>query len=319
MGENSNIEWTDHTFNIVWGCTKVSQGCKNCYADTLSARFGHNAWGPNAPRKTMSATYWRQPIRWNLDAATTGVRRRVFCSSMADVFEDHPTTRGELARLWPLIRQTTNLDWLLLTKRAERIAQSLPEDWGAGWPNVWLGVSVEDQARAEERIPNLLRVPAAVRFLSAEPLLGRVDLDSSLGGTRWIGGQRGCAGVIRGLGMPKVHIHDDRCLPGIDWVICGGESGPKARPMHPDWARGLRDQCQAAGVPYFFKQWGEWAPVPDGVDHPLQCHTVPESSRDIEVITKAGKPVMHRVGKKAAGRVLDGRVWDEVPSMEVSQ
>lgn len=259
MGEDSNIEWTDHTFNIVWGCTKVSPGCTHCYADGLSQRFGHDVWGPKAARKTMSPAYWRKPLRWDRDAAMAGVRHRVFCSSMADVFEDHPTTRGELEKLWPLIRASENLDWLLLTKRPERIAESLPEDWGAGYPNVWIGVSVEDQARAEERIPQLLRVPATLRFLSCEPLLGAVDLRSvrvtSAGVSIVVDpltGERVNDGVNDGV--MRLFMGGPARYPRIDWVICGGESGPKARPMHPDWARGLRDQCVAAGVPFFFKQ-----------------------------------------------------------------
>lgn len=262
MGEATSIEWTHHSFSPWWGCTKVSPGCSACYAEAFDKRIGGNHWGPGVERRTFGEKHWNEPKRWNAKAAKLGERHRVFCSSMADVFEAEAPA-GQLDRLWPLIRETPHLDWLLLTKRPERIGASLPADWGQGYANVWLGTSVEDQTRAEERIPHLLGVPAVVRFLSMEPLLERVTLNPWLlteHGRRLIG-----------------------ALPGISWVIVGGESGPRARPMHPDWARSLRDQCVSAGVPFLFKQHGEHR---DGV----------------------------RLGKKAAGRELDGRTWDEYPT-----
>ena len=293
MAENSKIEWTDHTFNPWHGCVKVSAGCKHCYADAQDRRFGPSHWGPGAERKLMSEAYWRQPLRWNRDAAEANVRRKVFCASMADVFErlpaDHPSAGDQAAareKLWNLIYVTTHLDWLLLTKRPENVRDIVPPSWwGQGFPaNVWIGTSVEDQAAASARIPHLLRVPARVRFLSCEPLLGPVDLCDYL--------------------TPTGYVDRYVAEPGIEWVICGGESGLGARPMHPEWARGLRDQCTASGVPFFFKQWGQFSPDLDG------------SARYVNVLS--GVPMdapapMYPVGKHAAGRLLDGREWDEMP------
>jgi protein gp37 len=225
MSELTGIEWTDHTFNIAWGCMKVSPGCAHCYADTLSHRYGFDVWGPAATteRRTFGAKHWNEPLRWNKAAEKAGEARRVFCCSMCDVFEDHPTVDAERAKLWPLIRATPWLDWQLLTKRPERIAANLPGDWGNGYENVWLGTSIESMdyiARADQ----LARVPATVRFLSCEPLLGPLDIIDVL----------------------------DR----INWVIVGGESGPGARPMHELWAGDLQTQCWLSGVPFFLKQLG---------------------------------------------------------------
>jgi protein gp37 len=221
MGFNSSIEWTTHTFNPWWGCTKVSDGCRNCYAEALSNRYGHSVWGAGKPRRLMSDAHWQAPLGWDADAKRTGRRARVFCASMADVFEEQAPP-GQLARLWDLIRLTLNLDWQLLTKRPHRIAESLPPDWGSGYSNVWLGTSVEDQ-RVINRVRELSAVPAVVRFLSVEPLLGPIRR------------------------LP---------LKGIDWIIVGGESGPNARPIEAEWVLDIRRQCRTAGVPFFFKQWG---------------------------------------------------------------
>lgn len=258
MGKDSAIAWTDHTFNPWWGCARVSPGCENCYAETFSARVGHGVrlpqiWGVDAERKPMSEAYWRQPIKWNREAEKAGVRRRVFCASMADVFEvgrhgreAFPEERGfaasearmaARARLWPLIESTPMLDWLLLTKRPENVEALVP--WGALWPeNVWLGTTVEDERRAAERIPHLLRVPARVRFLSCEPLLEAVEL--GLLGT-----------VPKGISPRHSGVYEH-----IDWVIVGGESGPGARPFELAWARDIVGQCKAAGVACFVKQLG---------------------------------------------------------------
>jgi len=221
MGSYSKIEWTMHTFNPWWGCTKVSDGCKFCYAETLSSRYGHDVWGPKKDRRLMSDQHWQGPVRWNAEAERLGVRYQVFCASMADVFEER-APEGQLDRLWALIRQTPFLDWQLLTKRPQRIAQSLPQDWGAGYSNVWLGTSIEDE-RVIERVQCLASVPALVRFLSVEPLIGPIN---------------------------------DLPLTGIDWVIVGGESGAGARPMREEWVTNIRLQCVEARVAFFFKQWG---------------------------------------------------------------
>lgn len=241
MAENTAIEWTDATFNIAWGCMKVSPGCTHCYADTLSRRYGHDVWGPAATtaRRTFGEKHWGEPLRWNRAAEQAGVRRRVFCSSMCDVFEDHPTIDAERAKLWPLIRATPSLDWQLLTKRPERILARLPGDWGEGYPNVWLGTSVESQEYADERIPHLLAVPARVRFLSCEPLLGRITF-------RWASWDPNS-----GKRVERWHLDG---LAGIHWVIVGGESGPQARLMDVGWADKLRLECADAGVAFFMKQ-----------------------------------------------------------------
>lgn len=279
MSTNSSIEWCDHTFNPWWGCVKVSQGCAKCYALSLATRYGHDIWGPRAHRRFFGEKHWQEPLRWNKQAEKDGIRRKVFCASMADVFEKlpdgHPDTQAmdeARERLWLLIEQTEHLDWLVLTKRPERIMSQVPYDWYDEFPaNVWIGTSVESPA-VYERIDELRRVPAVVRFISAEPLLA----------------------VLTNLD-----------LTGIHWLIAGGESGPGARPMHPDWVRSLRDQCQAIGVAFFMKQWGEYAPVHRGTRAPLYVD-------DQRIHDDADLPV--RQGKHHTGRLLDGRTWDEFPT-----
>lgn len=264
MAENSLIAWTTHTFNPWRGCAKVSAGCKHCYAEQLvTKRQGLPLWGVGAERKIAAESTWKEPRRWNRLAAQAGERHRVFCSSLADVFEPRTDLADARRRLFRLIEETPHLDWLLLTKRPESMAQLAVEaGWLGEWPaNVWAGTTVEHQAAAEERIPHLLRVPARVRFLSCEPMLEEVDLFQRIGGTLWIGGQRGCNEKHRGNGSPGCprelhHHHDDRCGRGLDWVICGGESGHHARPFGLAWARSLLDQCAASDVPFFMKQVG---------------------------------------------------------------
>lgn len=347
MAENSAIEWTHHTFNPWRGCTKVSPGCANCYAERQSKRNPNvlGIWGDGGTRVVASDSYWREPLKWNRAAEQAWERHRVFCASMADVFEDRPELRMPRARLWQLITLTPYLDWLLLTKRPENamawccrwadldgescepkmvrgpeltrachpsgrgqifadMLESMgepppgcafptfdwmegPRWWGPVLRNVWIGTSVENQETADERIPKLLACPAAVRFLSIEPLLGPVDLSP------W--------------------------TDFIDWVIVGGESGPKARPMHPDWARSIRDECRAAKVPFFFKQWGEWqdgsaggapqaAVLTNGrYAFPWTRESAAAIDRDLRGKWGAFHPTaMTKVGKKAAGRLLDG-------------
>lgn len=318
MAEHSKIEWTHHTFNPWWGCARVSPGCRFCYAERDAKRYGHQVWRRKGDRRMLSDQNWLRPLKWNRDAERTGVRARVFCASMADVFEDHPQLVEPRGRLWPLIEQTPWLDWQLLTKRIENVDGMVP--WGQEWPsNVWLGTSVEDQRRAEERVPVLVRLPARVRFLSCEPLLGPVRLAADWLApkviARWAPGHTPDAADTAALAAitraAVRHFARQRSTPApafVDWVVCGGESGPRARPMHPDWARSLRDQCQAAGVPYFFKQWGEHAPRCRLAlcGHRCSCNGSNPSH---------GEPEMARVGKKAAGRELDGRTWDQYPEV----
>jgi protein gp37 len=308
MGKQTAIGWCHHTFNLVWGCQRVSPGCQHCYAETLAKRWGHDVWGPakTTERRVMSATYWKQPITWNDAAAKAGVRERVFCSSMADVFEDHPTNNAERPKLWTVIEQTPCLDWLLLTKRPENIDRMLPDDWlerFVGVPrNVWIGFTAEDQQRFDERWPVVERIGMAwnvpVLFCSAEPLLGPLDISNA---------------------ASEVDVGDEDRGPVwtrmLDWVICGGESGHSARPMHPDWARSLRDQCIAVEIPFFFKQWGAYAPI--GWVHSGSRSTLVRPDglicRDRSDLAPSRNYEMCKVGAKAAGRLLDGRTWDDVP------
>lgn len=295
MSDNSAIEWTDATWNPVTGCTKVSPGCDNCYAETFAERFrgtpGHHF--EQGFDMVLRPERLDEPLRWKKP-------RRVFVNSMSDLF--HEAIPDEyivevFARMWWAPKHT----FQVLTKRHGRMRSLLPRieaplrdrerdlalvdhPTPLTWPlpNVWLGVSVEDQKWADIRVPALLDTPAAVRWLSCEPLLGPVDLTWCDGVNAlekdWTGGPGG------GSGAPH---------PFVDWVVVGGESGHGARPMEPNWARGIRDACVAASVPFFFKQWGEW----------------------LTVRTPSGEH-RERVGKKHAGRELDGRTWDEYPATE---
>lgn len=342
--KGSKIEWTDHTFNPWIGCTKVSPGCANCYAEARDQRFAGGAhWGKDAPRQRTSEANWLGPVGWNRNANICPIcseaysepvdcmcngqmnptrRARVFCASLADWLDDE-VPLGWLADLLALIHATPNLDWLLLTKR--------PENWGhrvhyatayllaaklaAGgaanaWchgrapENVWIGTTVEDQARADERIPQLLQIPARVRFLSCEPLLGPVDLRMRVKPSPKCRDCADCREVM-------VCENDDKWCLSVDWVICGGESGPHARPMHPAWARSLRDQCAASGVPFLFKQWGEWAQANLGnVDAAKEYRFIDFDGSDLTSLSidqhTPATAHMVTIGKKAAGRRLDG-------------
>ncbi|MFZ1430585.1 MAG: phage Gp37/Gp68 family protein [Geminicoccaceae bacterium] len=353
MGDRTGIEWTDASWNPLRGCSRVSEGCRHCYAETVAARFS----GPGQPYEGLAKRVTRpdgtsearwtgevelvehmleQPLRWKRP-------RRIFVNSMSDLF--HESVPDEwIDEIFAVMACAPQHVFQVLSKRPERMLAYLTDpdlleriDCMIGYladrhsdplarrttdlratapylsgddppwplPNVWLGVSVEDQATADERIPVLLDTPAAVRWISAEPLLGPVDLCSTKGGTLWMGGQRGCGGTHRGIGSADCprephHHHDDRCKPGLDWVVTGGESGTGARPMHPDWARSLRDQCTAAGVPFLFKQNGEWVSVSE-VEGPGDHYAFPDGA------------TVRMTGKKRAGRTLDGRTWDQYP------
>lgn len=301
MGANSAIEWTKHTHNWWEGCEKVSDGCTNCYAETRAVRFGHSRggkhlplWGPDSVRKLRSDAYWREPLKWNREAEAACKGASVFCMSLGDVFEvlqaepmasDMAAARQRGAEL---IRQTKWLRWLLLTKRPENAPALLAGMFPEGMPNnVMVGVTVENQRAADERLPvvmgelrSMLRLGV---FLSLEPLLGPVDL------SRWLG------------------------QTGIVWGISGGESGRRARPSHPDWHRSLRHQFTSAGVPFLFKQHGEWLAVTGGTPEERLALEAGYQWDGIPTHVWADNAVSYRVGKKAAGRMLDGRTWDEVP------
>lgn len=298
MGETTKIEWCDHTFNPWDGCEhatlngKPSPGCDNCYAEAgtgarVSRGKGLPLWGPDAHRQHRVESGWTQPERWFRAAVRDGVRRRVFCASQGDVFEDRRDLDAARERLWTLIADTGSgdrnastllpvrldapgLDWLLLTKRPQNVMRLIPKRWRAGLPpNVWIGASVENQEAADERIPHLLRVPVRVRFLSLEPLLGPVDLTDIKERPDGLGHHFSALEC-------DVDPEDDGDFGGrsLDWLIIGGESGRKARPCDVSWIRDLRDQGRAAGVPVFVKQLGA-RPYDSNVnlsDYPLDYH-----------------------------------------------
>lgn len=322
MGANTKIEWAHHTFNPWRGCTKVSAGCDHCYAEAMSKRNPKvlGVWGPEGARAVAADAYWAKPLTWNAAAKAAGERHRVFCASLADVFEGPETMPAEAwpvveaarLRLFELIGSTIHLDWLLLTKRPENVLRFLPATWGGSvLLNIWIGTSVEDQAAADERIPHLLEVPARVRFLSCEPLLGPVDISP------WLGRCPSC-GTPPGAYVSCSYCEAYPDARGLQWVIAGGESGPKARAPHPEWFMSLRDQCQAAGVAFHFKQWGEFSsisPVGPGETYPDSSRLVSphDPHRPLTAGIHHGSVYMHRAGKAHAGRLLDGREWNEVP------
>lgn len=352
MSDKSRIEWTEATWNPVTGCSKVSQGCKHCYAEREWARMSAPRPQPNVYTGRAFTDVQCHPDRllqpWNWVKP-----RLIFVNSMSDLF--HESVPFEfIAQVFWIMSVTTRHTYQVLTKRPQRMleffdwvaeeAASFPDNrigdhspdvkWqpatksrggydncGPGWPyeNVWLGVSIEDQATADKRIPLLMKCPAAVRWISAEPLLGPVDIRWSLSHPIAI-----AAGFLqRGMFSPGLET-----LRRIDWVVAGGESGPGARPMHPEWARSLRDQCEAAGVPFFFKQWGNWAPyctheemlasgyrLPDDDLHYLGITQDGLVGRDITDV--AGTHWVRNLGKKAAGRLLDGNEHNGMPEVRL--
>lgn len=329
MSDKTKIEWTDATWNPVTGCTKVSEGCDHCYAETIAHRFAGTAAYPNGFDVTLRPERLDQPLRWRRP-------RRIFVNSMSDLF--HADVPDEyIARVFAVMALAPQHTFQVLTKRPGRMRSLLSSDgfdqevdhqihglWMTGritWqhaaevaplplPNVWLGTSVESQKWADVRIPQLLSTPAAVRFLSCEPLLGPVDLSAYLPPVAVFCHGEGSPEFGRVLGraaarhLASVESRPEPTWP--DWVIVGGESGSHARPMHPDWARSLRDQCLTAGIAFHFKQWGEWLTGPAAIW--LDPNRTPREIRHFADGLAAG-----RVGKRAAGRMLDGRTWDEYP------
>jgi protein gp37 len=376
MADASPIEWTDATWNPVRGCTRVSPGCGGpghaggCYAEAVAARFsdpgqpyhGFAERGRTGSKWTGKVALIEEqldlPLRWRKP-------RRIFVNSMSDLFHES-LSDAAIDRVFAVMAAARQHTFQVLTKRAARMREYLsryrpspawdgfvtrdgvssnesppgapmfsPQRWPL--PNVWLGVSVEDQARADERIPDLLETPAALRFLSCEPLLGPVDLRNlrryNASGRPWIDALGGV--VTRGDHLARspseCSLNTSQQLvprgPRIGWVIAGGESGPRARPMHPDWARSLRDQCAAARVPFFLKQWGEHMPVRDILEamslrrpsgaYDRDGKLVPEAiamGPNPPVVSAGDWQLMSRVGKKRAGRILDGRAHDDFPT-----
>jgi protein gp37 len=304
MAENTKIEWADGTANFWIGCTKLSAACDHCYAEADWDHRKHRVtWGPHGARDFCKAG--EQVVRKMQRGAAAfiakrGRKPRIFVNSLSDWADNHKSILPEWrARIFELARECPDVILMLLTKRPQNIAQYLPADWGRGYPNVWLGTTAEDQKR-KTRIDELRDTSAAVRFISAEPLLedlGEVD------------------------------------LTGIDWVIVGGESGKHARPMHPDWARSLRDQCAAAGVAFHFKQWGEICPVRTDLI-PVKPHKLGwmdragrvewavskercyDMAREEDGLDGPEYTMVAKVGKKRAGRLLDGVEHNGLPATD---
>lgn len=239
MAKETKIAWANGTFNPWRGCTKVSAACQNCYAENWAKRTGKDIWGPTAAREHAAESYWKQPVKWNRDAAASGQPFRVFCSSLADVCEDREDLLAPRARLMRLIEATPALTWLLCTKRPENFGRFFGVRWGLNWPkNVWALTTAEDNEQAEKRIPHLLTVPAVVRGVSYEPALGPVNFRSF---------------ILRQVAEGE---HAGKLVQGLNWIIFGGESGAGARKANLDWARSVRDQCQDLGAAFFMKQLG---------------------------------------------------------------
>ncbi len=320
MADQTNIEWTDATWNPVSGCTEVSPGCDHCYAKSLAERFrgtpGH--YYEQGFEVVLRDQKLDQPLRWKKP-------KRIFVNSMSDLFHDAIPDEF-IARVFAVMVQAEHHTFQVLTKRHGRMRSLLSSDRflglvdlalggdgsaelfrrDVGWPlaNVWLGVSVENQQWADIRIPALLDTPAAVRFLSMEPLLGPVNLDPYLRPAH-------CSDCS----WTSPHQRQPTGAEHLHWVIVGGESGHGARPMHQEWVRSLRDQCTAAGVPFLFKQWGEWKP-----QHRVAAGMATDPREVFGEVVDDGKHpsltwhrVYRRVGKKTAGRELDGRTWDQFP------
>ena len=313
---STKIEWVTNldgtkgeTWNPITGCTKISEGCQNCYAERMSKRLAGRCGYPkeNPFQVTLHPDKLDQPLRWKKP-------RMIFVCSMGDLFHDD-IDFGWIRRIWATMTINRQHIYLILTKRPERMKSFF--EWmdkqefkiETSWDNIWLGVTTENQQRADERIPILLQIPAAVRFVSVEPMLGPVDLTQiDIGGNVWINSLTGdCKSYHPYGGMWKINESKNK----LDWVICGGETGPGARPMHPEWARSLRDQCQAAGTPFFFKQWGKYISISQ---MPEDTYRAWDIHHGTEVGWEHDKPVW-KVGKKFAGRLLDGREHNEYPEV----
>lgn len=354
MAKVTKISWAHSTFNPWVGCDKVSPACDHCYAEGVAKRMGKDLWGKDAERFFTNTSYWCEPRRWNDEAARRGEPWRVFCGSLCDVMEDRRDLDERREMLFELIEETPNLTWLLLTKRPENFLKLTPEEWHSAWPkHAWAMTTAENQRRLEERLPHLLKVPAEVRGLSIEPLLGPMVLPETVlpcvncRGRGWVlpffSADYGvpCKECQQRATELSGEMFTDRqkiVFNTIQWVIVGGESGGSARPMHPKWAKDLRDQCAKHGVPFFMKQWGEWLPISDCANELNERLYKPAPKRDPEAARKpkvatgvlgvdgqwrqdyaqgSGAMLMFRAGARRAGRLLDGRLWDQTPQSMV--
>lgn len=293
----TTIEWAERTWNPVTGCTPVSEGCENCYAKRMAQRLrGRYGYPEDEPFKvTFHPNRLKEPLKLRKPS-------RIFVCSMGDLFHEDIPGRF-INEVWTTMINAKRHTFIVLTKRPERLLQwtktaAIAKQWPIEdiWPeHVWLGVTVEND-KSLWRIAYLLQIPAAVRFVCCEPMLGPVDM------SEWFG--------LYQLSNDKWALKvGSRWKDSPDWVICGGETGPGARPMHPDWVRSLRDQCSAAGVPFLFKQWGEWAPI-----HELRCGEPGIKGR--RWFNFDPDTAVCKVGRKVAGRLLDGREWDEYPEVK---
>lgn len=302
MAENSKIEWTTHTLNPWVGCEKVSPACDFCYAESWAKRTGQAGLWAGERRRT-SAANWRKALKWNRDAAASGERPWVFCASLADIFDNKVPAEWR-ADFWKLIRATPHLRYQLLSKRLGNAEGMLPADWGPAYDHVGFMATIANQEEADRDLGKLTdlkrRHHVAWIGISYEPALGPLLLQHR---------------DLRG-GKVRNWLGDG----GLDWVVAGGESGPHARPAHPDWFRSVRDQCAVAGTAFLFKQWGEWAPQPDWyAGHP---RSLPMRAWSNGAWTDDGGVVgewLVRIGKKSAGRLLDGREWNEMPRAKMEQ
>lgn len=318
MGKGTSVEYVEHSFSPWWGCSRISPGCSRCFAADTARRWGQDSlWHLHGPRRVVSENQWRQPLAWNRAARREGQRARVLAGTMCDVFEDHPAVTAARARLFRLIEDTPWLIWALFTKRPENVPGMVP--WGTAWPdNAWLTASTEDQDYAARRVPLLLATAAPVKCLSVEPLLGPVDLAAA---GAWPAGGG-----------------------GVDWVIVGGESGSRARPMHPHWARDVIAQCAGHSAAAWFKQHGSWGPAEwkparrqgeddaayierataTGATHayaadahlhghqPVPADQPPWSGERTALAD--GLAGIRRWGKGKAGHLLDGRAVTQLPA-----
>ena len=282
----TKIEWCDEVWNVITGCSKISSGCQNCYAERTSKRLrGRFGYPEDDPfRVTFHPDRLDQPLKWEKP-------RHIFVCSMGDLWHEN-IGFDTIDIVLDVISRSSQHTFLILTKRPHRILEF--DKWAGSdkprwipFSHVWYGVTAENQQTADERIPILLQIPAAKRFVSIEPMLGWVDIRK----------------YLSRIWTPRGQDYPTEKTIGIDWVIAGGESGPRARPMHPDWVRSIRDQCQEAGVPFFFKQWGEWELAPWAFGDPSPLN---------KTIVYDGK-IFEKTGKKEAGRLLAGREWNERP------
>lgn len=304
MARNSGIEWTDHTINFWWGCHKVSAGCANCYAETLSNRFGKSIWGP--PKSTVrerKKSPWGDILKLDREAGDMGIRYKVFVQSMSDFFEDHPMVTPWREEAMCILEDLKHIDVQLLTKRIE-LVPDMASSWMSDWPpHIWMGTSVEDQDTAESRIIKLMEIPSRIRWISLEPMLGPVSLASLFvcdykRGSRYLNALSGMYYTLVNpyLGICSFDEDEYYSRPeflrrGIDWVVLGFESGKNARKGNPSWVRDVRMACSYYDVSFFFKQWGEYAPKRVGGNRDFMIH----------------------VGKKKAGNMLDGKEYKEFP------